>query len=310
MTRCIAVLFIALAFEACGGGGSNTSTLPQSVGVSPTATPAGPTPTPAPTATPTASSSSTKRVYVIGQFAIPALAADPQASQILVGRKLYIIIDTVEPVPATPPAVPAGWTPTWIYRWTSEAQMSADFASGSVPSWITVTMYDNELNTSPATPLDEQNNPPMYTTMGATVAHAAGRKYWPTAGLATNAGYPGGTAQEQTDYWNTSATWDGYAIQSQTAIDNLPQFDSLIATYAANASALNGALAFTAGVGDFSGGTFAPLSTIEAAIPTIPAGYSIWMNFGAHGGPDCTDPNACPIPARYDMVVSIVDYFG
>lgn len=259
----------------------------------------------------TVAATSSPILWMFGQVAISTVAQDSTASQILSGRTVYIILSTVEPIPQTPPSVPAGWNVVWIYRWTSEEQMATDFASGSVPSWITVVMYDNELATAPATPTNETDNPPYYTVQSANVAHTNGRQFWMTAGLQTsNPNYPGGTSKEASDEWATSSVWDGYAIQSQTAINDITSFDNLISERVSKAEAhASGPLFFSAGIGDFANGTFATLQQNELAVPTIPSTYAIWMNFGPHAGAGCTDPSVCPIPSRYDMIPSLIDYF-
>jgi len=263
-------------------------------------------------------------IYMIGQDAIATIAADTEASALLNNTTLYIILNTKDPsvFPNPAPSTPSGWTPTWVYRWTSEELMASDLAAG-IPSYITVAMYDNEVATQPPTPEAETDNPPYYVGLAANLAHSQSppMTFIATGGLVvTNPqNYPGGQPQEIIDYWKQAVDFDGYAMQTQTNIANPSTFLSEIQSLAQHALAATPVLItiFSVGVGDFSGGTLVDAPQIAATMALIPqatTGLSqqilVWMNFGIHAGPLCTDPNQCPIPTRYDMIPEIIKAFG
>jgi hypothetical protein len=269
-------------------------------------------------------------IFMIGQEAISTILLNTTATALLAAAPaVYVILTTlnsqyppnpaVRNLPGSAPFAPLDWSVIWVYRWTNEHQMAADCATPGLPLFIGVAMYDNELVTTPQTPQAETNDPPTYTGYAATLAQSARLPFIATGGLHyTGNLYDGAVPPYPYQYWATANNWDGYAIQSQTGINNAAQFGSTLSAQSASVLAVNASVTiFSVGVGDFASGTFASVPTIDATMATIPEIVAftsrtclIWMNFGGHSGVDCTDPNACPIPVRYDMIVSIINDLG
>ncbi len=250
--------------------------------------------------------------YFVGSADVSAITADPIADAAMDGSQPFVNIETIASAPGTPaifPAappsnVPSAWQPIFAYRWASEAQMALDMPN--VPSWIRVCMYDNETSDqSPPTPPNEQANPALYELLAAQLCHGAQKTYIPSAGVHQNMD----PAQER-QVFATATSWNGYSMQTQTAENEIGEFDSEIANYESSIRSINSHLGtYIVGVGDFAGGTLQPLSQIEAAARTAPAGSAFWLNFGPHGGPGC-DSSLCPIPARPDLLVQFIKDFA
>jgi hypothetical protein len=244
--------------------------------------------------------------YMIGVSFVKPIAADPVANRALAGTHPYINIQTIKsppgqptPFPPNPPPVPAEWQPIFVYRWASEKQLELDMPS--VPGWISACMYDNErVVQEPMTPQDEQDAPAPFYGKAAAVCHRAGKLFIASAGMRfKNAG-------PESDTFSTAGAWDVYSMQTQTAEDDLAKFTRMVANLQGRVMAVNPKAKLLAGIGDFAGGRLQPASVAEAAIKALPPGMGIWMNFGPHAGPHCTDPS-CPIPGRPDLLVRVID---
>ncbi len=220
--------------------------------------------------------------------------ADPTAGTLLNGTKPIIILTGQDPpYDVSQPFAPAAWDATYMIRFSSEADMQAVFTANGIPAFVAWVMYDNEPNALPATPPDEQppNDPATYYAAGAQLAHSHGKLFAATAGLS------GSPAQTQ-DVYNTATAWDFYAVQTQTGELNLQQFDANIVNTMANVWAINPAVPFSAGVGDYANGKLVTASQIDPAMVSIPSNGSVWMNFG---------PNSGSSAERDDIAISVIE---
>lgn len=235
--------------------------------------------------------------YMIGESAVKAIAADPIANAALLGTHPYIIQDNESGPYAN--VAPPDWGAINVVRWTSADQMRIDIQKA--PTWVTTTMYDNEpgLDTAPSTPPIESANPAKYFLQATQLSHKSGRDFIATAGIAN-------AATRQAVY-DTATSWDGYDVQSQTGLNNLTQFTQSIKTIIGHVLAVNPNIKrIGAGIGDFAGGTLMTQSQIDAAARAVPSGYFVWLNFGPHSGPKCTDKTVCPIPGRVDLEIQLI----
>jgi hypothetical protein len=231
---------------------------------------------------------------LIGETLANSLMADSTAAPLLDGTKPIIILTGQDPpYDVSAPFAPAAWDATYMIRFASEADMQSVFTANGIPSFVAWVMYDNEPDAQPPTPPDEQppNDPAPYYAAGAKLAHANGKLFAATAGL-------NGTAAQTQDVYNTSTAWDFYAVQTQTGELNLKQFDANIVNTMDSIWAVNPAVPFSAGVGDYANGQLVNASQIDPAMESIPSNGSVWMNFG---------PNAASTTARYDIAASVIE---
>ncbi|HEY5025947.1 MAG TPA: hypothetical protein VII76_13295 [Acidimicrobiales bacterium] len=71
--------------------------------------------------------------------------------------------------PLTSSPVPRAWVSIAEERWTSEAQFAADIAAHTVPTFVRVVHYDDEVWAE--TPLNEQQRPGLYMKQFCELAH-------------------------------------------------------------------------------------------------------------------------------------------
>jgi len=231
---------------------------------------------------------------LIGETLAVSLMADPNAGPLLNGTKPIIILTGQDPpYDVSQPFAPAAWGATYMIRFSSEADMQSVFTANGIPAFVAWVMYDNEPNVLPTTPPDEQppNDPAPFYAAGAQLAHANGKLFAATAGLS------GSPAQTQAVY-DTATAWDFYAVQTQTGELNLQQFDAFIVKTMNKIWAVNPALPFSAGVGDYASGRLVSASQIDPAMVSIPSNGSVWMNFG---------PNLASSTGRGDIAITVIE---
>ncbi len=268
---------LALAVVACSGGSSAPS-VPNG----------GPTPTPTlppPGVTPYR--------FLFGESLADALMANPAVSAMLDGTHPIVILTGQGPFDVSQPFAPAAWGATYMIRFTSEEQMQAEFTTGEIPAFVQWVMYDNEPDTLPPTPPNElpPNDPAPYYAAAASVTHANGKLFAATAGLS------GSTAQRQAVF-ATATNWDFYGVQTQTGELNLAQFHNNIVNTMDSVWAVNNAVPFSAGVGDYASGGLAQASQIVPALEAIPSNALVWLNFG---------PNPASSVGRYDIAIAVIE---
>ncbi len=276
----------------------------------PTHTPSStPTPTHSPTPTPTPSASpkaTTPFVFIVGQPQIdyldgkgggsPAPTPDPYTASLLNGTHPYALLSTLQPGSGYPASdcsgatalAPVGWQANYMIRFTSEAEEETQLAAGGVPACVTWIMYDNEPNTQPSTPQNEQLNPPLYMLRAAYAAHAHGKKFMATAG--------DGVPSLLETLYSFASQYDAYDEQIQTGeCPTVSHFVDHLVSEAANFQRYNPTITITAGFGDAVGTNcangqtggppgileYVPPSYVDPFLEALPSNVAGWGNYGA-----------------------------
>jgi hypothetical protein len=230
---------------------------------------------------------------LVGESLMGAIVAVPSAAALLNGTHPIVILTGQDPpYHMTAPAAPPAWGASYLIRFTSEADMQAVFAAGGIPSFVGWIMYDNEPATEPPTPPSElpPNDPGPFYAAAAQLAHANGKSFAATAGFS-------GTAKDTQDVYDTATGWDLFAIQNQTGENDVATYDRAIVDQTARAWAVNPAVAFSSGIGDYAGGGLVLTPETDAAMVTIPSNGLVWLNFGPHPG----------LPERDDLAIDAIE---
>ena len=243
----------------------------------------------------TAPNTTTPYQMLIGESVVTYMQANsPSALPLLNGTKPWIILDSGDsPYPGQ--FAPAAWNAQYMIRFASFATMASQFASNSIPGYVTWIMYDNEPNASPTTPANELANPPLYYQMAAALVHGAGLKFFATAGLS-------GTTSQNDAMHSQAALYDAYDIQSQTGESTVAAFDASIKSSADMFLMYNPSLIIAAGYGDYANQQLLTPAQIDPFLDSFTSNVAAWANFGPH-----TPTGAPSIPAEYGYFVQTLE---
>jgi hypothetical protein len=177
--------------------------------------------------------------------------------------------------------VQPGSSATPVLSYTSYAQFSSDIQNGRISFPYQWVMYDPEKWSQ--TPLNEQQNPVKYMTLFGQLAHANGLKV--IMAPAMDLGYVQGSVipllpREQITSWYVrvnlagagAAAGDIYDVQGESETTNLPQYDWLFNSSAAQARAANPSVQVYAEVSTANG---TPQQMVAAAHSVSPDGYYV-----------------------------------